>query len=231
MRSSSPSLPASRLGWLAPALTLGTLTLGTLALTASAQAQATQYNSQASFNAATSGVTTFNFNGYAPKNIQQYYLTGLTVDGVTFNAIDGVFVVDPGFGTGNPFSGSQYLDNPASSGPLSVALPAGTTAFGADFANYFSSSQATITALVNGQSFTFAAPGSFSNSSVFAGFTSTVPITSLSFSDGFGVVLDNVSIGSAIPAAVPEASTTVSFGLLALGLAGVVVAAKKKAVA
>ena len=53
-------VPAARLGWLAPALTLGTL-----ALAASAQAQVTQYGSQASFKAATSGLTTFSFEGCA----------------------------------------------------------------------------------------------------------------------------------------------------------------------
>lgn len=217
------SLPAqaARLGWLAPAFTLGILVL-----TASAQAQVTQYSSQASFNAATSGLTTFNFNGYAPPGKAQQYSSGLTVNGVTFTGSPvALFVLDAGYAGQDPFSGSQFLTTTQHEA-LNVALTPGTTAFGAYFSNRASSDGATITALVNGQSFTFAEPNT--STSAFAGFTSSLPITSLSFSGGtYGVTLDNVSVGSTTPAPVPEASTTVSLGLL-LALGGLAVAVRKK---
>jgi hypothetical protein len=216
---------AVRLGWLAPALTLGAL-----ALTTSAHAQVTQYSSRTSFNAATSGLTTFTLDGYAPAGSYAEYPTGLTVDGVAFSASGkALYVGDPGDGNGNPFNGHQYVDSDDQQ-TLNIALPTGTTAFGADFFNYGynSTGGSTITALVNGTTFTFTEPNN--TTSAFAGFTSSAPITSLSFSGGtYGPALDNLSFGTAGPAAVPEASTTVSFGLLlVLGLGGVVVTARRK---
>ena len=216
-------MPAAHLGWLAPALTLGTL-----ALAASAQAQVTQYSSQASFKAATSGLTTFSFEGCATAGKATQYAGGLTVDGVTFFASQiALFVLPGGYAGSDPFNGSTFLTTTQHEA-LSVTLTPETTAFGAYFSNRASPDGSTITALVNGQSFTFAEPDA--GTSAFAGFTSSLPLTSLIFSGGsLGVTLDNVSVGSGTPAAVPEASTTVSFGLLlALGLGSVVMAARKK---
>ena len=228
----SPGSPRlAHLAWLAPALLIGTLAL---VPAAHAQSTITQYDSRTSFDAATSGLTTFNFNGYAPADDSTQYPTGLTVQGVTFTASpDQLFVDDPGDGNGDPFNGSQYLDTDNTQ-PLNIVLPAGTTAFGADFSNYSSPYGTTITALVNGMTFTFAEPDG--NSSVFAGFTSLVPITSLSFSSANisnssrGVALDNVSYGKASPAvsAAPEPSALATLAMSVLGLGGLVLRARKK---
>jgi hypothetical protein len=60
----------------------------------------------------------------------------------------------------------------------------------------------------------------------------TGPTTSLTFAGKYNrgyFALDDISVNEIIPEAVPEASTTASFGLLlALGLGGVVIAAKRK---
>ena len=170
--------------------------LAALGLTATAHAQTTQFSTRASFTAATTGLTTFTFDGDAPNNNATFYFSGLTVQGVGFAASNQqLYVDDPSDNNGDPFGGHQYLDTDAK-GTLTVSLPAGTTAFGADFSNYGfnSSGGSTITALVNGVAFTFAEPDK--TSAAFAGFTSSVPITSLSFSGGSkGVALDNVSFG------------------------------------
>lgn len=109
--------------------------LAALGLTATAQAQTTQYSDRTSFTAAASGLTTFTFDGQAPPNQAANYPTGLTVNGVGFTAGAGQLFVDyPGDGNGNPFGGHQYLDTDSGK-VLTVALPAGTTAFGADFSN------------------------------------------------------------------------------------------------
>lgn len=62
--------------------------------------------------------------------------------------------------------------------------------------------------------------------------TATSPLTTLTFSgtktEKIGILLDDVSVTQAAP--VPEASTTVSFGLLLmLGLGGLVAAARRRA--
>ena len=223
MYSFSLPVTAARLGWLAPVLTLGTL-----ALAASARAQVTQYSSLASFKAATSGLTTFSFEGYTTAGKATQYANGLTVHGVTFFASQiALFVMDGGYAGSDPFNGSTFLTTTQHEA-LNVTLTPGTTAFGAFFSNRASPDGSTITALVNGHSFTFAEPDA--STSAFAGFTSSLPITSLNFSGGsLGVTLDNVSAGSGTPAAVPEASTTATFGLLlALGLSSVVMVARKK---
>lgn len=233
------SLPASAVcrAWLAPVLTLGALTL---TISVQAQATITQYSSRTSFNAAASGLTTFNFNGLAPVGGSKDYSYVFSYYGVVFTAglSDNLDVVDSAQGAGNPFNGEQYFltgNYPGALPLVSISLPAGTTAFGADFANFHTATSQTVTALANGKSFTFTAPAGSTNMSVFAGFTSNTPITTLSFSTnaaGAGLDLDNVSFGNFAPAAVPEASTTVSFGLLlALGLGGMVVAKKKNAIA
>ena len=206
---------------------LAGLSLVAVAAPPATQAQIISYSDRTSFSAATTSLTTFTFDGYAPSNGQANYPTGLTVQGVAFTANTRVFVLDPGAGFGDPFSGHQLLA--VDSGQtLTVALPTGTTAFGADFSNEDTPVGSFITAIVNGTAFTFQEPGD--TSSAFAGFISAAPITSLSFSGGFrGPALDNVSFGKADPAAVPEASSAAGFaaGLLSLSVLGVCARRKK----
>lgn len=237
-------LPKHRLADLRPPL-LFALALGSLAALP-ASAQVVQYSSISTFDSAAFGspgfavapqnqLFSFSIPHDPRNNFGRFYDYGsiYSVDGLTFNQPDNPNIEEiaadstlfGGTPRGNPFGGADYLSN---FGRITVVLPAGTTAFGAYFANYISTDSATFTATVNGQSFSFVAPGTQTNTSAFAGFVSNTPITSLTFSGQ----TQNIAIGNINYGPVPEASTTVSFGLLlTLGLGVAVAARKRKAIA
>ncbi len=235
------SMSKRRLPGVRPAILSAFAFSGLAALPASAQVA--QYSSLSAFDSAAFGspgfavapqnqLFSFSIPHDPRNNFGRYYDYGSTysVYGLTFNQPDNPNIEDiasdsttsNGTPRGNPFGGADYLSN---FGKITVVLPAGTTAFGAYFANYISTDSATFTATVNGQSFRFDAPGTQTNTSAFAGFVSSTPITSLTFTGQS----QNIAIGNISYGPVPEASTTVSFGLLlALGLGGALVAARKK---
>ena len=203
------------------------LTAAVLCLPLAAAAQVTAYTSRSDFSSAAGPAYSFTFDGYTLPGNATSYPNGLTINGVSFTADPSsegsVFVDDPGDGNGDPFSGHQYLDTDTQAALL-VALPGGTTAFGADFSNYGFTTGDTVTAAVNGQDFNFIIPADYT--SVFEGFTSAAPITSLSFSGGgFGPALGNVTLPGAAP--VPETSSLLSLALLLL-LGGVACFCPKK---
>ncbi len=210
--------PASLVLPLASVAVLGFVTTPT-------QAQVTEYTNRAAFLAATTGVNTFTFDGYAPANSFTSYPSDLTVQGVTFTDPFALAVVDPGRGDGNSYGNHQFL---LDENALSItALPVGTTAFGLDLAG--GEATGTVAVTVGGQIFNINVNnGGASGAPVFIGFTSATPVSGLHFSDSsslaeYGVTFNNVSVGQAAP--VPEASSIASLVLmLALGLGGVFVA-------
>ncbi len=190
--------------------------LGLLSFASAADAQITTYSTATAFAAATTGITSFNFNGYGESGFyKDYSSTGLTVQGVKFTVPINtyLYVQDPTYNGSRPFGNDFYLEQ-QNTGPVNVALPAGTTAFGANFSGAVADN-AKVT--INGTPYTFAEPGSKSNT--FFGFTSTTPITSLTYtSNGFGTSIDNVRFGSIGVAATPEPGSIAL--LIGMGVTG-----------
>ena len=193
------------------------------------------YADRSVFNTENPGLSTFGFDNIAPADGYVEYSqdnNALNLNGLTFSqpGTDGSPVLSvisssyyvPTYALG----GSDFLQ--ASGGSLTtlnVDLPTNTTAFGADFGTFEAPDQ--IQVLVNGQALAALFLASDSSSGSFFGYTSLIPITSLSFIDQNGTVLNtnNIEFGSA--AAVPEASSALSL-LLFLGSGGVFWAIRRK---
>jgi hypothetical protein len=173
------------------------------------------YNDRAAFAAASTGLQTIDFEGYAPVNSWAVAGSGplagysAVFSEVTFTSQDTrLFVFDPGwtgFGLDHSFNTGQYLINNGSFSALGIALPSGITAFGADFASFYGSAPLATVTLAGGSSYTLSAP--VRPNSTFFGFTSDEPIASVTYSDNYSgghfEITDNVSFGIA---AVPEPS-------------------------
>jgi hypothetical protein len=100
----------------------------------------------------------------------------------------------------------QHLENFDSSIPVSISLPAGVTAFGADFSgglDFFPSFNGTVTVnMVGGPSYSWGVSAPH-GSWTFFGMNCVRPIASVVFDDGgtylHEEMLDNVTLGPAIP--------------------------------
>lgn len=200
----------------------GLLLLSLLVLVPAPRAEAATiaYTSLADFEAATPVHSTIDFEGLAPAGSFQFFGNGVTVGGVLFNtSANTLFAIDsglPGFDFG---SGVFLQDNREPTGILAV-LPAGTTAFAADFGLQFLSGAADVevTVFSGGSSETFAYPVATALTLFFAGFTADSPIHSILFaSSQFGVTVDNVRLVGVADVLVPEPATVL---LLGTGLAG-----------
>jgi hypothetical protein len=189
------------------------------------------YTNKADFLAATSGLTTINFNGIAPKNNFIAYGPGpLTLSGVTFTSNGFLYVIDPGYYsfpyTNGGFLTSDFI-NPDK--VMAVGLPAGTTAVGFDFGALFAGGGVTTFTidLSTGEHFTASTTGSpQTNNLGFVGFTSDTPIASLTITmpdaDFFNAI-DNFAFGAGVPA--PEPATIT---LLGVGIAGMAVYGRRR---
>ena len=175
--------------------------------------------------------------------------TGITLDNLNF--------VGQNHYTGIPYS-TSFLGPDATAGPglepgvfsldgttslvggrssLAVTLPIGITSFGTDIgqANYGSPIRIdALVTLANSQSYSQVLDFT-AGSKEFIGFTDAVPITTVTFTNPNdplnslppNAIFDNVSFGST--AAVPEASTLISTGLLlCLGLGGLALSARRR---
>jgi PEP-CTERM motif len=187
------------------------------------------------FNAATTGLNTITFEGFAPANLFMFFDSppGLTTAGVNFLAnapTNSLFVIDPDFLPPNFFLPSgQYLQNNSGdpgSGIL-VTLPAGITALGADVSGQNppnSNFDLTVT-LTDGGVFTFPFVLPTRPDLSFVGFTSDVPILTAQFTQfraddvTNAVSLDNFRFGEAAAAAVPEPASFVLIGTGVVSLA------------
>ena len=208
-----------------------------------AQAQITEYTDQAAFTAAAPGLPTLDFASANTSggNITDYSTpAGLTLSGVNFTATSAgspqLSVVTPDYyPTYQGFNGNPTV---LSGMNFTILLPANTTAVGTGLYTLHLGDGAANT--VGPVDFVFFSGASqigsstvttFANPTVaFAGFTSTQAITSIQVTaeNGNYSELSNFTFGSPSPA-VPEASTTVSLGLLlALGLGGLALSARRK---
>lgn len=176
--------------------------------------------------------TTLGFEGLAPDGGNTNYPlpAGLTLSGVNFSVSPAftnslLFVI----GKNSYYPGNSVLstqNTQAQQGDLLITFSSPVTAIGLDFGDNFNPNTATFT-LSNGATFT-RPTGSGTNFN-FVGLTTTVPITTLDIQEpnNFALNIDNFTFGRSAP--VPEASTTVSLGLLlALGLGGLVIAKRRR---
>ena len=167
------------------------------------------YNDRSALFAASQNLQVIDFTDYAggPGQAFQFYGDQLTIDGVTFVSQDISGSTDGNLYVARiPYSSNPVLYNYDVTLPLTVLLPPGTTAFGADFSTTTQLADvqspdpftARVT-LADGSSYTFSAhkwPDL-----TFWGFTSDSPVASLTYSDGgafYGLhyeVMDNVAFG------------------------------------
>jgi hypothetical protein len=212
-------------------------------------ANITFFDTRAAFTAATSAVTTINFEGIVSTNVAQNFPNpGLTTSGVNFFT-SGTGPFGSGFvtvyGAGLAAMQSAVLNTGTGAilvwGPpnqpgtafLNAALPAGITAAGTDFwaqQPFISSVEVTVATSDLGTRLTTVNTLNRPTPS-FIGFTSDVPITSVLFrtpAGQTGLVVDNFSFGqaSANPPApqVPEPPTAL---LLSIGLVAIAAARKR----
>ena len=184
------------------------------------QADVVLYTSESAFDAATTGLTTVDFNGIASSDSFVSYGTGpLSLSGVSFTGNGSMFVIDPGF-YGYSYSNGGFLTSDYSSPDIITAtLPGGGfTAVGTDFGSLFSGGATFTITLSTGDTFTVSTSGSIEFGTLgFVGFTSSTPITSITFSmpdtPNYNA-LDNFQFGTAV--AVPEPTSVVVFGMATL---------------
>lgn len=220
---------------------LGLATLSTLGLAPlAAQAQITEYTNAAAYATAAGSQTTIDFEGIAPIGKDLNVTGGLTLSGVTFTVPqlgEFLYVVDDRSDIGYHIDGHGSLAPQGGTNPsLTAALPRGTTSVGTDIAGTFGPTDLLVT-LSTGDTFLFSARDASADQSFsFLGFTAaTGEISSITYAIGsnrIGATFDDFRYGSASSNPVPEASTTASFGLLlALGLGGLVLRARKRKMA
>ncbi len=188
----------------------------------------TEYTSLAAFQAATSGLTTITFDGMAPSGGFINVSSGLSLSGVTFNMNGSGFIIDYGYYGASSYAGDDFLNSDyAGTDTITALLPAGTMAVGSNYGSLFGSAGETVT-LSDGT--TYNVPDtSISGGSAglnFVGFTSSVPITSISFSTNQYIVVDNFTFGSA-GAVTPEPG---AYAMIAsLGLTGAAFLRRRRA--
>jgi len=181
--------------------------------------------SMIAFNATAGRATTVTFDGLVGGGYNNYG-TSLTVDGVTFGQPGGrLFVFGPTFYNTTGLT-SDYLNNNAGSGGLTITLPYAVTAFSADIGlqnNYSGATTPNLTFTFGSTSETLTLPyylAYSSNPLITESFTSSTPFTTITIADPlYGLALDNFTFASAqtpLPAALPLFAT----GLAGLGLLG-----------
>jgi hypothetical protein len=177
----------------------------------------TTYSSSPTWLAATTGVTTDNFNGYAPAGSYTLYNTGIFQNGVEFIGISGqTGVMDTSaftfynFGTGD----AGFVTGTTA---VTITLPAPVTAFSI---NLFTNPAAT-TYTVSTLSTPFSVPTFALPTPTFFGVTSDTAFSTVSLQVPSGTTyafFDNFQFGAAdVGSPVPEAGT---FLLIGTGLIG-----------
>ena len=211
------------IAFLGAALTAGSFSSGI------ARAGVTEYTNLGSFNAATTGATTYSFGGLVPTVSYAYY-PSLTVGPTMFSGNGEIFVIgaDAGLGTyGVPYLSQQY------GAPNKITIsttPATAMAF--DYGSYGNINDTLVITLRGGNVFNLFLPPTYSTTAFF-GFTSSTPISAVSFADNSGgTVLDITDftvaqIFTVAPsAAVPETAT---WAMILLGFGGLGFAAHRRA--
>jgi len=181
-------------------------------------AQGTVYSSRSAFLSSLTSSTTITF-----EELDPYTWGGMsaTVSGVSFTGDN--LVLSSYF---PPRGTNAYLWNFDSSIPVTVSLPAGVTAFGADFSggiDFFPTFNGTVTLnMVGGSSYSYGSSAPYGQWTFF-GINCAQPIASVVYSDGgkpfpdgpmHEEMLDNITFGPAIPE--PSAWLLISCSLMAL---------------
>ena len=130
--------------------------------------------------------------------------------------------------TGGVYTSGAIIGTNAPAEALTITFGAGVTAVGGNFFltditdTFVPGGSVTLT-LNDGTTTTYTPTGT----TTYRGFTSDVAISSLTFSAPAAnyATLDNLTVGKAIVTAVPEGST---WAMMALGMAGLLVAARKR---
>ena len=208
--------------------TLSKLSLSLIAVTTlcfataiSARADTVVFTNRAAFTAASTGLTTIDFEGIAPVNSVANFASGLTLQGVTFtgSTTGMVSVVDSGFfsplfafQSGAVLSGFAFIE---------ATLPPGITAIGVDIMTTNPDGQSFDIVLSTGEVFTVSTP--FRPERGFFGVTSDVAISSIRFTTVVAAIRgiplsDNFSFGQAQASTVPEPGTLI---LVGTGIAGI----------
>lgn len=186
-----------------------------LVLSCSQYGHANPYETLAEFLANTKGVTTIGFEDIAyPYSFAA--APTLTLGGVTFTTpggkvVDSLYATTYNWGSG----ASLYSLGNGKGGEVTVALPSGVTAIGADLWTFEDGLNVNLT-LCTGDSFTVQTGGQ--PALAFFGVTTTSDIVSVTFNvpDGY-LGLDNFVYGTT---KIPDAGSTMAlFGIGALGLA------------
>jgi hypothetical protein len=215
-------------------LLIAVLACGFLAVrTQPARADLVFYGNRASFDAATTGVTTIGFEGIAPVNGFTFFGQpgSLTLSGVTFSTGINILNVTsatyylatggpPGYNLG---SGDFLLSGAAAPASLHATLPGAFTALAFDLGTFDDATSQVTIKLSTGDTFTTSAPFPTDK---FIGLTSTVPFTSVDISITGGnrrdtLAIDNFAFGAA---EIPEPGT---LSLLSLSLVGMAVTWKR----
>jgi hypothetical protein len=202
-------------------LGLAALTLVVLGV-GPARGELTFYPTRAAFDAATTGVTTIDFEGIAPAHGFSYFGRpgSLTLSGVTFTTPSNtdLYVISSTFYPYDLGSGDFLLAGNGVPSALTAQLPGAFTAVAFELGTFDQfNSQVTIT-LSTGDVFTASAPIS---THTFVGLTSTLPVASVNMVITGGdrrdaLAVDDFSFG----AAVPEPGTLTLFVIGTLSLIG-----------
>ena len=185
--------------------------------------QGTLYTSRSAFEGALSSSTTINFEDIPstlPGGLGEWSVAS---SGVVFtNPAPLIYVADPN-GSFHPIPGTgKYIWNFDGGYPVSILLPTGVTAFGADFSGGIEPNPAfnailTVN-LAGGASYAFNFSGP-RGSWTFFGVTFAQPIANLVYDDRGSFLheemMDNVTFGSAIPE--PSGLGLFALGALLLG--------------
>jgi hypothetical protein len=177
---------------------------------------ATLYTSKSAFLAATTGISTVDFEGLTPPNTAISLNVPTTISGVTFSSRVNPFVLNcvtfpsrfSNCDRAIPLQGAGTIAGTGStSNPITATLPSFVTAVGLDVLPYNVNDRNTVS-ISTGDSTTF----TIGNNVQFIGFTSMTPITSLTLSGSSGLLFDNLvrgQINSSAAAAVPEPFTII----------------------
>lgn len=165
-----------------------------LVFAAPAGAQTTTYTNLAAYTAATSNTTLIGFNGVLQSGSMYQSFNPLTISGVSFGTSTpgaNVNVTAANYYSPNNYTAAFIVDASSTvTGTLNITLPSPTYALALDYGQLFGGGTGSIT-LSNGFVFNVSSPPTVGNTA-FAGFVSTKPITSVSYTvtGDYWVLLD-----------------------------------------